>query len=126
MSLRTQAIGRARTAWLGVMSDGCQIVPRYPAWDDAGEASTPRTPTKEITCQFTPAGASEAKKSDGSLAVSTAQVRFPVDTYVRDADRVLLVSRFGQPVDPALSFDVDGEPYLTPGYILCNLREVAT
>lgn len=74
-------------------------------------------------CGYKPRSTREAQQGNETVIID-AELRLPIGTAVKAADRVRLTKRYGEALATPLLFSVIGQPAQGPSGLVVNLRRV--
>ena len=105
------------------MLDRCVIQKPKPLQDGSGQLMPYWDDGPEMPCGFDFRLAREDFGEFGEISKSFGFLRLPLGTDVDMGDRVKLIKRNGDLLDPPWIFEINGEPRIGPTAILIGLRE---
>jgi len=126
MKISAPDLAGIRAAYEDEMGDTCVVLAYSETQDAVGAVVPGYAAGAALACLFSPVSSAEQHRADGTLAVVVARLRLPVGTAITRRDRVQLTQRFGVDLASPLTYEIEGAPYETLGFLHCDLREVTT
>lgn len=105
--------------------DTCKIGVHTEAANSYGEPVPTWTYGTSLSCGFGPTGGRESNRDDGTILVTDAAVRLPLDTTITTKDKVQITHRHGEELDTALIFGVAALPKRGPSGLVVLLKAVS-
>lgn len=108
----------------GAMMDTCTILTQSAgATDGYGNPADSYSEGSPLDCGYKPRSSREAQQGNETVLID-AELRLPVATTIKSADKVKLTKRYGETLTTPLIFYVVGQPAKGPSGLVVNLRRV--
>jgi len=112
---------RMRSTQDAAMQDTCQVLVYSSAADGYGNPSPTYTAGDAIACGLELVSPSE-KQASGDVPVIDARLRLPIDTTIDERNRIQVTHRYGEELDTAQIFEIEGPVKRGPSGLVLDLR----